>query len=89
MRAPALGVFLNANDATSWRMNEQIWKRVKSVETEGVIGHFEGSEGSMVTLVPGAAHVVHKGRTYVWNTPPEQFSTKPETILDKVKRFLR
>jgi hypothetical protein len=70
-------------------MSEQRWQRIRSAETEGVIGHFEGSGGSMVTLTRGVAHIVHKGQVFMWSTPEEQFSTKAETIFDKVKRFLR
>lgn len=66
------------------------WKRVKSVETGGVIGHWEDDETcSMITLTKGVAHVVHGGQAVAFFTPADLYSDDPGTIGKLVAKRLK
>jgi hypothetical protein len=51
------------------------------METGLVIGHWEDDDtGSMITLTKGKAHIVHRGRAGVLETPEGDYSDNPGTI---------
>ena len=57
-------------------MTDQTFTCRKSMESPPIIGWWEGSQGSTVTLTEGYAHIVHRGRVLFWKTPEEQFSSR-------------
>jgi hypothetical protein len=64
------------------------WKRVKEVEKNGVIGHWEHTNGSMITLTKGVAHVVHRGVAAQVQTPEDTYGSNPNTIGKMVAKRL-
>lgn len=67
---------------------KRAWTRKKNMEIAPIIGWYEDGYSSIITLTKGLAHIVHKGQALTVFTPAESFSEKPDTIAEKVERFL-
>jgi len=64
------------------------WKEVKEMKKEGILGHWETEEGSMITITKGMAHVVHKGRALAIQMPEGTYLEDPAVMAKMLAKRL-
>jgi hypothetical protein len=64
------------------------WKEVKEMKKEGILGHWETEEGSMITITKGMAHVVHKGRALAIQMPEGTYPEDPAVMAKMLAKRL-
>ncbi len=58
------------------------------MKKEGILGHWETEEGSMITITKGMAHVVHKGRALAIQMPEGTYPEDPAVMAKMLAKRL-
>jgi hypothetical protein len=64
------------------------WKRISELEKAPILGWWESSEGSCITITEGVAHIVHKGQAVAFYIPAEVYSENVATAAKKIAEKL-